>query len=170
MIRCIPQDAELLEALGSAARFQEQYGADISEHLDVAREIVEQTLEFGQRVATTRPWGGYLAVSVESNKVIGCGGFKGGPQPGGCVEIAYFTFPGYEGQGFGTATARELVRIAESASEIEAVVAHTLPEHNASTRILEKVGFVHVAEVTDPDDGLVWQWRRSRSAEAGRAT
>jgi RimJ/RimL family protein N-acetyltransferase len=38
------------------------------------------------------------------------------------------------------------------------VRAHTLPERNASTRILEKCGFTFRGEILDPEDGLVWRW------------
>lgn len=42
--------------------------------------------------------------------------------------------------------------------------AHTLPERNASTRVLEKCGFTLVGEVVDPDDGVVWRWERPGGA------
>ena len=41
---------------------------------------------------------------------------------------------------------------------IPTVRAHTLPEANASTRVLTKCGFEFVGEVTDPEDGQVWRW------------
>jgi RimJ/RimL family protein N-acetyltransferase len=36
--------------------------------------------------------------------------------------------------------------------------AHTMPEQNASTRVLEKCGFRWLGEVVDPEDGAVWRW------------
>jgi RimJ/RimL family protein N-acetyltransferase len=98
-------------------------------------------------------------VSVASNTVVGCGGFKGNPTSDGSVEIAYFTFPAYERQGFGTATARELVAVARAAGGLRSAVAHTLPRPSASTRILQRIGFEHVGEALDPEDGRVWHWR-----------
>jgi RimJ/RimL family protein N-acetyltransferase len=41
---------------------------------------------------------------------------------------------------------------------VEAVVAHTLPERNASTRVLTKAGFRYAGEV---DDGGTVTWRFS---------
>ncbi len=37
--------------------------------------------------------------------------------------------------------------------------AQTLPEKNASTRILEKLGFSFMGPVQHPEDGEVWEWR-----------
>jgi RimJ/RimL family protein N-acetyltransferase len=41
------------------------------------------------------------------------------------------------------------------------VAAQTLPEHNASHRILEKLGFWHVDTIDHPEDGTVWEWHLS---------
>jgi [ribosomal protein S5]-alanine N-acetyltransferase len=35
-----------------------------------------------------------------------------------------------------------------------------LPERNPSVRILERLGFAHLGQVVDPEDGLVWRWER----------
>ena len=39
------------------------------------------------------------------------------------------------------------------------IIAKTLPENNASTRILIKNGFVFVCPINDEDDGNVWLWQ-----------
>lgn len=160
-IRLVRIDADLFESLALASGFRERFGADVSAHVGVARDVVEQTLAFEQRISASPPWSGYLVVDSATNVVIGSGGSKGNPTADGTVEIAYGTFPEYEGRGFGTATAHELVRIAAAAAGIRTVLAHTLPERNASTRILEKVGFTLVGEVMDPEDGRVWCWHRT---------
>ena len=41
---------------------------------------------------------------------------------------------------------------------LEAVVAHTLAEENASTAVLRKNGFVRAGDIDDPDEGTVWRW------------
>jgi RimJ/RimL family protein N-acetyltransferase len=64
----------------------------------------------------------------------------------------------FEGQGYGTKMAEKLIAIAAASPEVCRVIAHTLPERNASTRILEKVGMKLVGEVNDPEDGRVWRW------------
>jgi RimJ/RimL family protein N-acetyltransferase len=59
----------------------------------------------------------------------------------GVVEIAYFTFPDFEGQGYATAMAAELVDRAAQAADGRGVRAHMLPVKSASTLVLEKTEF-----------------------------
>jgi RimJ/RimL family protein N-acetyltransferase len=102
------------------------------------------------------PWICYI-VLAESTPVGTCG-FKSSPRDDR-VEIAYFSFPGFEGRGFATAMAMELVAIARRHNPSVIVAAQTLPERNASHRVLEKLGFSHVATLEHPEDGTVWEWQ-----------
>jgi ribosomal-protein-alanine N-acetyltransferase len=81
------------------------------------------------------------------------------------VEIAYGVAKEHEGKGYASEAAEALVKYAFDKEEVRVVRAHTLPEPNASTRVLTKCGFRHVGEVVDPEDGLVWRWERMKSAE-----
>ena len=58
--------------------------------------------------------------------------------------------------------ARRLLLRATESPAVRVVRAHTLPERNASTRILERVGFVRAGEAHDPDAGTVWRWEWRR--------
>ena len=80
------------------------------------------------------------------------------PDASGCVEIAYYTFPPFEGHGYATAMARRLRELAAATNAVREVVALTLPEANASTRVLEKVGFRRAGDAMDSDQGRVWRW------------
>jgi RimJ/RimL family protein N-acetyltransferase len=51
---------------------------------------------------------------------------------------------------------------AHAEAGVEAVVAHTLAETNASNAVLRKAGMSFVAEVKDPEVGKAWRWRISR--------
>ena len=105
------------------------------------------------------PWThGFSLVHRDSDIVVGKSGFKGPPAADGVVEIAYSVVPDYQGKGYATEAAQALVAFALSSGRVRVVRAHTLPESNASTRVLAKCGFRHVGEVIDPDDGLVWRW------------
>lgn len=42
---------------------------------------------------------------------------------------------------------------------LNAVIAHTLCQPNASTRVLEKCGFARDGFGEDPDEGQVWRWK-----------
>jgi len=95
--------------------------------------------------------------------VIGSAGFKGPPDSDGMVEITYGIVPSFEGHGYATEVAAELVRFAFARGGIRLVRAHTRPVANASTRVLTKCGFHHTCSVVDPEDGPVWRWERGRS-------
>jgi RimJ/RimL family protein N-acetyltransferase len=43
------------------------------------------------------------------------------------------------------------------------VTAQTLPEANASTRVLRKLGFVLKGSVIDPEEGPVWEWSNEKA-------
>jgi ribosomal-protein-alanine N-acetyltransferase len=68
--------------------------------------------------------------------------------------------PACEGRGYAAEAAAALVAFAFASGQVRLVRAHTLPEANASTRVLLKCGFHHVGAVVDPDDGPVWRWER----------
>ena len=106
---------------------------------------------------------GFAVLNPAVGHVVGCAGFKGQPDADGIVEVAYAIVPVWQGKGFATAALRELVAIARNDSRVRCVRAHTLPESNASTRVLTKNGFLKLGEVTDPEDGLVWRWELTRS-------
>jgi ribosomal-protein-alanine N-acetyltransferase len=105
------------------------------------------------------PWVGYLA--FEDDACVGTCAFKAAPK-NDAVEIAYHTFPGHEGSGIATRMAERLRSIAGRARPPGApricVTAQTLPEENASTRVLRKLRFVLKGSVIDPEEGTVWEW------------
>lgn len=107
------------------------------------------------RIGYEAPWVSYI--SVANGAPVGGGAFVGAPKEGR-VEIAYFTLPEFEGSGYATATARGLFAIARSARPDVLVFAKTLPEENASTKILQRVGFRHVGDTSDDDIGVAWLW------------
>lgn len=152
-------DSELADALDrGAADFEARYGVRLAGADDLVREVVRQTLAFLPTADDEPVWSGFLAVDGIDGDVVGTCAFKGPPAPDGSVEIAYYTFPHLERRGFGTAMAAKLVEIALTSGAVRRVIAHTLPERNASTRILEKIGMRFAGEVIDPEDGAVWRW------------
>jgi ribosomal-protein-alanine N-acetyltransferase len=114
--------------------------------------------------STDLPWGGFLAISSEPRDVVGTCGFKGAPTPDNAIEIAYFTFPRFEGRGYATAMGHALVALAWANPALTSVCAHTLPWPSASTQVLKKLGMRHLGEVTDPVEGQVWRWWLRRPA------
>lgn len=120
-----------------------------------ARDVMEGTANLYEAVGFTPPWVGYLA--DRDGDVVGACAFKSPPE-NGRVEIAYHTFPEYEGRGIAAEMARQLVQLARQADPTLVVVAQTHPLENASTHILRKLGFVFETEVDHSEDGRLWQW------------
>lgn len=107
------------------------------------------------------PWTlGFSLVQRDSDIAVGTCGFKGPPTVDGMVEIAYGIFPFHQGKGYATEAAQALVDFAFSSGQVRVARAHTLPQPNASTRVLTKCGFQYSGEVIDPEDGLVWRWEK----------
>ena len=107
------------------------------------------------------PWRhGFSIAHRETGHNIGSCCFKG-PPADGVVEIAYGIEPEHRGNGYATESAQALTNFAFS-QNAPTVCAHTLPEPNASTRVLTKCGFTHIGPVIDPEDGLVWRWEIHR--------
>ena len=138
--------------------FATAYGPSLGAGRSLVRVVVLQTLSLVARAPRAPQWGGYLVWDRDLALVVGTCGFKHGPEANGSVEIAYFTFPDFEGQGYATAMARELLALATASASVREVLAHTLPERNASCQVLEKVGFQCTGDVDDPEDGRIWRW------------
>lgn len=112
---------------------------------------------------TENPWiFGFTAV-LGDGVAIGTGGFTG-PPDGGVVEIAYAVDEAHRGKGYATEIAQALTDYAFACDEVQVVRAHALPDGAASKRILAKCGFRHVAEINDPDDGLIWRFEKARGS------
>jgi RimJ/RimL family protein N-acetyltransferase len=126
---------------------------------DLVHRLIGRTLVATPISIDELQWGGYFVVDEDTREVVGSCAFKTPPTEDGTVEIAYFTYPGFEGRGYATEMASKLIELAGGSPEVRQVIAHTLPETNASTRILERVGMTFVGEVNDPNDGRVWRWQ-----------
>jgi RimJ/RimL family protein N-acetyltransferase len=161
-MRFIPIDRRLDEALGAGREeFESQHRVSLGECATVVHEVVRQTLTLYATAPREAPWVGYMAVRGDDSTVVGTCGYKAGPDQRGAVEIAYFTFPPFEGHGYATEMARYLISVASDSPQVREIRAHTLPERNASVRVLEKVGMRWMGEVEDSEDGRVWRWVRS---------
>jgi ribosomal-protein-alanine N-acetyltransferase len=107
-------------------------------------------------------WGSLFFIELEAPTLVGLGGFKGSPSPDGVVEIGYAIAPAFRGRGLATGAVVLMVERAFADVGVRAVDAHTLGHDNPSTRVLQKTGFRRIAEIEDPDEGPVWQWRLER--------
>lgn len=105
-------------------------------------------------------WGTRLFVAGDPPELVGWGGFKGPPRDG-IVELGYEIAASRQGRGLATAATRAMLAEAFADEEVTRVTAHTLPEPNASNRVLEKAGFVYDGETRE--GGLVvWRFSHAR--------
>ena len=123
---------------------------------DIAHSALRQMARLYETVGYHEPWVGYLG--TQGKEAVGLASFKG-PPAAGRVEIAYFTFPGFEGRGFATAMARRLTDLALDSEPGITVAAQTLPVPNASNAILRKLGFRLHGTAMDDEAGEVWEWQ-----------
>jgi RimJ/RimL family protein N-acetyltransferase len=126
-----------------------------------------ESLPFALKMLDENPqnirWGTFLFIYKVENKIIGLGGFKGVQNEEGMVEFGYSVVPTYRKKGFGTEAARGMIDYAFEWAIVNFVDAHTLPELNASTKILEKCGLTKIGEKVDETDGHIWHWRLERA-------
>ena len=162
-IEVTPATAEHLDALIEGDNvFTERFGITVEPgYMDLPEVpgIAERALAFSKKAldgGTPPEWFSHLFVEPGEKRLIGFGGYKGEPRES-TVEIGYALAEAYRGAGRATEAARELIRRAQAAG-VNRVIAHTLPERNPSTRLLERLGFRMAEEVVDPEDGTVWRW------------
>jgi len=121
----------------------------------LCKETLPMCIEFYKRVGFTPPWICYYA--EENGRLVGSAAFKGKPV-NNTVEIAYGTMEDQRQKGIGTKICKQLVELSLATDPSVRITARTLPEHNFSTKILEKNNFILLGIVTDPEDGDVWEW------------
>ena len=148
--------------------YERQFGISVADGVRdslTGPEISESFLARFREAVSADPWrDGFGIVQLKERRLIGLCSFVGPPDEEGSVEIAYAVAPGFERQGYATEAARLLIAHAFAGGRVRRVRAHTLPERNASTRILEKCGFQHCGELIDPVDGPIWRWERACDA------
>jgi len=161
----------LLALIDSTASFEHSFGLPAADGLRsflVSGEMSPAYLASLRAATVADPWlHGFAVIDRATDTVVGMASFKGPPDAQGVVEIAYGVVPQFEGRGYATEAAGELVAFAFGDDRVGIVRAHTLPAANASTRVLTKNGFTHLGEVIDPEDGPVWRWELHRNPDRG---
>jgi RimJ/RimL family protein N-acetyltransferase len=152
-LRALLEGADLYER-----RFNIKVAEGVRDFL-VGPEVSAEFLERLSGPAPADPWkDGFAVVHNADSIVIGFCSFTGPPSADEMVEIAYGIAPGYQNRGHATEAAQALIHYANASRRVRIIRAHTLPEPNASTRVLLKCGFTLVGEVTHAEDGIVWRW------------
>lgn len=165
-LRLVPHAPEHLRALidgpDQYARLSGLKPATGLRDFIVSPDVSADWLAALQNASGADPWKwGFAVVDRETETVIGNAGFTGPPDATGGVEIAYGIVPEFQGRGYATEAAEALVRYAQADPRMRIIRAHTLPERNASTRVLEKCGFARVGELVHETDGQIWRWEKA---------
>jgi RimJ/RimL family protein N-acetyltransferase len=105
-------------------------------------------------------WGARFFVAGDLPELVGWGGFKGAPR-GGVVELVYEIAEPRRGRGLATAATRAIVAEAFADGRVVTVIAHTLPERSASTRVLKKAGFRFDGDAVERGR-VVWRFALER--------
>jgi ribosomal-protein-alanine N-acetyltransferase len=168
-LRLVPHAPEHLRALAQGPENYERLSglppAKGLRDFIVSDDVSPEWLAALENATGADPWQfGFALVHKENGMVIGNASFIGPPDAAGMVEIAYGVVPDFQGRGYATEAANALVAWAAKNGRVAIARAHTLPERNASTRVLEKCGFRYVSEFTHPTDGLIWRWEKQVEA------
>ncbi|HRN33156.1 MAG TPA: GNAT family N-acetyltransferase [Saprospiraceae bacterium] len=107
-------------------------------------------------------WWTYFPIYKQNNTLIGSCGYKGKPTVEGIIEIGYEIAHQYRNRGLATELAKGLIENAFKNETVKLIIAHTLGQENASTKVLQKCGFTKVEEINDPENGLLWKWQLKR--------
>ena len=157
MIRLVRPDPTVLEAALA--------GDEVDGHAVVAgwasfTGALERTREALAVDPGMAEWGPRLFVTDAPPELVGWGGFKGAPA-GGTVEVGYEIAPSRQGRGLATSALEAMVAEAFAHPRVEAVIAHTLAERNASNRVLDKAGFRFDGEAVERGTP-VWRYALRR--------
>ncbi len=129
-------------------------------------EIYDYTLKQAREDPEGYTWWSYLVLLKSEPLLIGSCGYKGRPNKQGQVEIGYEIAPDYRNNGFATELTMGLIDHAAQFPEVKEIKAHTLSFVSPSTQVLKKCGFAFIEEIFDPEDGILWQWKKAIRQEA----
>jgi [ribosomal protein S5]-alanine N-acetyltransferase len=161
MVRLVRAELPLMDAaLAGDEALAEALGHGVAAGWATFTEALEPT----RHAVATRPegaaWGPRFFVTGDPPVLVGWGGFKGPPSDG-VVELGYEVAESHRGRGIATAATRAMLAEAFADEAVTTVIAHTLPEPNASTRVLEKAGFRFDGEAREDGD-VVWRFALDR--------
>lgn len=123
---------------------------------DECQQVFEIYKDYYPQIGFHLPWVGYFV--IRKNTVVGACGFNGQPQDGK-IEISYWTFEAFQGEGVAIFACQELIKITQNTDPNLIITAKTAPEQNASTKILERNGFAFKEIVQDHEIGDAWLWQ-----------
>jgi len=97
-------------------------------------------------------------------RVVGHAGFHGPPGvnalgEAGAVELGYTVFPDFRRRGYASEAVAALMRWARRERHVHVFVASVAPDNEPSLAIVRKLGFEHIGEHWDDEDGRELEFR-----------
>ena len=159
----VPFTIPMLEAM---IQGQESFFTLTSYHLPLRFTEFPESMEFSidaiKKNEPMLPWTSYAIILKSENMYSGQCGFKSLPDANGQVELGYEIAEDYRLKGYANEVITALIDIAFSKTEINVIIAHTLPAKNISNHLLIKHGFIFDKSIIDEEDGKIWKWSLSR--------
>jgi ribosomal-protein-alanine N-acetyltransferase len=138
-------DSERLFALYADVRVMEWRGAPVFTQLSEAEKLM-----FEWRRLQAQQTGFRLGIELrETDELIGTAGLKHINQQHRRAEIGYELLPEFWNRGYMTEALQPLLSFAFDELQLHTITANIDPNHIASKRVLEKLGFVQEALFRD---------------------
>jgi RimJ/RimL family protein N-acetyltransferase len=155
-IRFVQLSPEALAALidGDLPAASTAAGAELSQYLVDEAWLWRIRLEQVRNEPADAEWIARAAVAEPEGVVVGHGGFHGGPDGDGVVEVAYSVAPEHRRKGYAKAMLRALLERADADPRVSAVRASIRPDNLGSRATIAGLGFKKIGEQWDPEDGL----------------
>jgi ribosomal-protein-alanine N-acetyltransferase len=132
MVRLVRAQVHLMDAaLESDDALAEALGHDVVPGWITFTEALRPAREAVAADPNRAAWGTRFFVAGDPGELVGWGGFKGPPRDG-IVEVGYEIAARRRGRGLATEATRAMVAEAFADERVTAIIAHTLPERNAS--------------------------------------
>ena len=94
-----------------------------------------------------------LAISKESNEVVGSAGFHDFPDENGMIEIGYGIVPRMQNQGLGKELLIGMWKMICTRDDVKILRYTASPDNAPSLQIVRKLGFTEIGVQIDPEDG-----------------
>ena len=94
-----------------------------------------------------------LAISKETNEVVGSAGFHDFPDEKGMIEIGYGIVPRMQNQGLGKELLIGMWKLICARDDVKILRYTASPDNAPSLQIVRKLGFTEIGVQIDPEDG-----------------
>lgn len=129
-----PEDLDALASIFGNANVMKYLGHDCQ---PIPREETETAILSMIKHWKERNFGRWAVIEKESNRLIGCAGFRSYEDT---AELFYILDEPFWGKGFATEIAQECVRFGFEERDFDRIVAFTRLGNTASRNVLNKIG------------------------------